>query len=622
MRDHRTDWLLNHAVYFIKVFLRPPTPDDPFMFDSEGNGLTGREALERGLVGDLGPDVDNNDWMEYEDVLPWRAVDQWIGQWVEKGEVTPSVAAVLRADYELATCGDAKRIAERVQMQRTPDDLANARSSREFKLEDIRDAVAEPLDALDAHRFSMVIDQFDPLDRVYQLAAWELVPRSKWPKWAGSPSYAQFAEYVDTRGAVEWFGAPNEDDSMLSPLGSICLKATTGLRKARPIVFDKAQLDVLPQLRDAEAWDYAMKLQLPFESCYLDFMSPDGKTTPECTVTWEFEDESRTHELTVALAGVLFTRAKDDIYLITPYQALYDKVTETCVLAPTGEVAVLQNDQTPLPPVRWPMKSTQQVGGGLYGISAFLTDREIPRSPAPADLAGRHTEDVIAEFGRPCWPIGVMPALDKRTVLDAAQISSSTERYVEATWDPRDVNEDVMKMERALCFTTAVGASYGLSAMYFIEALNVEVVDVPMHRRDRKRAEKRNWPIASTVRVHRTIRRSSSRSEGTGDGNRLTYQTQTAGHYNHVTKGSHVRCRKCGGEQGRNVEKDGVIVWQECAQCKATGGLDPELVKPCPRRDKRTGALTCPDGCRREWVPDHWRGPADAPAVPKLRKVA
>ena len=65
----------------------------------------------------------------------------------------------------------------------------------------------------------------------------------------------------------------------------------------------------------------------------------------------------------------------------------------------------------------------------------------------------------------------------------------------------------------------------------------------------------------------------------------------------------HVRCDDCEGI-GRSKLP---AVTLRCKRCGGTG-LDPEKVKPCTRRDEPTGQLTCPDGCRREWVPEHVRG--------------
>lgn len=486
---------------------------------------------------------------------------------------------------------------------------------------------AESVDpAIYAH--SMIVDTFDPMDRLAQLGV--PLPNTSWPKWAGSPSYAHFTRAIDKFAITEWFGTPTNKDSdaRLSPLGTVCVKASSALRSARPIVFDMAQLKALPHMQDEEAWDYAMTVKLPFDSIYFDFSTGEGsglKSEIELDFVKKGDPLEKIH---VEIAGVLFSkndRSAHDGYCITPLVGLKRYERDDVKFVPTGEINIAPGTMGDkgLPPVRWPYKTTNTIGGSIWGVNAFLLSREIPKPPPFIELAGYTTDEILARYDRPAWPIGVSPALDKRGVLEYAEprYNQQESRYVEYSFDPLNLTDQAMTAERALCLTTVVAASCGLAAMYFLEALNVEVVEAPLHRRDRKRAEKRGWPIASTVRVHRRVVRSDRSQSGSGEGGRLTYQTQTAGHYNHVRKGSHVRCRKCGGEGGRNVENDGVIAWQECRHCAATNGLDPDLVRPCIRRDVE-GALTCPDGCRREWVPDHWRGPVDAPAIPKLRKVA
>lgn len=121
--------------------------------------------------------------------------------------------------------------------------------------------------------------------------------------------------------------------------------------------------------------------------------------------------------------------------------------------------------------------------------------------------------------------------------------------------------------------------------LYFLEAANIEIVPLTLIKREQKRAEKRGWPIPLTVQVRR--RRGVSPAAPSGEHPDWTHQWEVMGHYKHVTKGPHVQ--------------------------------DLSKLKPCSRRDQF--GLTCPNGCRREWVPPHIKGPEHKPFVPKMREV-
>lgn len=66
-----------------------------------------------------------------------------------------------------------------------------------------------------------------------------------------------------------------------------------------------------------------------------------------------------------------------------------------------------------------------------------------------------------------------------------------------------------------------------------------------------------------------------------------SHRFERRGYTRHVTKGSHAKA---------------------------------DLIQPCYRRDAE-GNLTCPNGCRREWVPPTIVGDEELPFVPKTRVV-
>ncbi len=140
----------------------------------------------------------------------------------------------------------------------------------------------------------------------------------------------------------------------------------------------------------------------------------------------------------------------------------------------------------------------------------------------------------------------------------------------------------------------------------FLEAGHVHTLAEPVSRQVRRQAERKNQVIPLVVEIaRRSTRRGTGRHAGAQE---HSHQWEVAGGYHHVTRGPHVRCSACRGED------------LACGRCHGSG-RDPDLVRPCLRRDLATGELTCPDGCRREWVGPDIQGPPGAPLKPKVRHL-
>jgi hypothetical protein len=176
-------------------------------------------------------------------------------------------------------------------------------------------------------------------------------------------------------------------------------------------------------------------------------------------------------------------------------------------------------------------------------------------------------------------------------------------------------NSDVLDKEPLIAveYTRLIGlaAERVLGALYLLEAANVELVERPLERRDKKRQEKRGWKIPLVVRVDRPSRRTYDHSNGNGQPRNYSHQFEVIGHYNHVTRGFVAACTVCNGKQTKDLP---------CPRCHDTG-LDPDKVKPCTRIDVKTGEKTCPNGCRKIWISPYWKGPEDKPMVIKTRKI-
>lgn len=124
--------------------------------------------------------------------------------------------------------------------------------------------------------------------------------------------------------------------------------------------------------------------------------------------------------------------------------------------------------------------------------------------------------------------------------------------------------------------------------LYLLSAANVHVAEAPVSRQVRRQAERSGGKIASVVTVRRTQVRRPGPVSLTPSKRDYTHRFERRGHYRHVTRGPHFKA---------------------------------DHVAPCNRRDEH-GELTCPNGCRREFVPPHWVGDDHLPMVPKSRVVA
>lgn len=433
------------------------------------------------------------------------------------------------------------------------------------------------------------------------------------PTWAGTHSFAKAAAACRQGADVEWVTPARSTEELLSPAGLLYLKATTYMPRAHPIVVAPGQVDALPAMTHREAHDVAKVTHLPFPVVYFDFTDANG-ATPHGDIRFISDDDDAipidatlNHEMTANLVGALVWESDDE---------------EAKSLGAPGvegrRLMILPFHQTDDP--RGGAWQIETYGLVCIGGPALLDDCSIEVKGATR-VPVRGVASLLRDSDLTGWVIPAMPA---QLITEVAARETST---------------SMGAVELAMCS----GATWALSVavlqvMHFMGSVNVDVTPeaAPMHKREVKRANKRGWKIASTVTIRRRTAR--PRKDPTGASRDYAYQFERAAHENHVKRGPHVRCAPCRGEgqserwfaAGVEVggpglfEVEGTRVNAEverrtCEGCNGTG-LDPAKIKPCIRRDTE-GNLTCPDGCRREFVPSTVVGPADKPLMLKTRVV-
>lgn len=430
------------------------------------------------------------------------------------------------------------------------------------------------------------------------------------PRWAGTNSYDLVRRACVQGAQEEWVRSGGKTE--LSPAGLCYVKALEVFDVAHPIVIPPAQVDVLPPFEHTEAQEYARTMRLPFPVVYLDMMGPDGML-PGGELDMVRQDTGERMVLQLNIVGALLweqgerTGRGREIWCV-PFSTFdTDRPTVQRQVETTG--AVVATDE---------LIEDDQTVAGIPGVAAVCV-----RPWRQYDGAGHPVKNV---------PGYILPALPASAVVDIAQ-------------------ETIPKDQGAYELGLMCAAAFGLfrtavNALMFLDSVNVELTAAPVQPRVLKRAAKRKWKIntASTIAIRHTIRHGARPASGGRD-----YRTrfEVIGHYNHVTRGSHVRCGNCRGTgehvawrlpDGRDVDGPGVYgvagdlgpihtVYVDaverrevCSPCDGTG-VDQSKVKPCVRRDSRTGVLTCPHGCRREWVPLSVRGNPGAPLQVKTRTV-
>lgn len=322
------------------------------------------------------------------------------------------------------------------------------------------------------------------------------------------------------------------------------------LRTAHVLTMTSAQVSVLPSMDMADAQKFMQTTSLPFDPLFLDFTADEHLPRISRLIK---DNEGEEAILNVDFLGALIDSTVDgNVVFITPIfyytdRLLRSKWDDVINVNALGSVAI---NKSGVANYRFPYV--------FDSGNQFQDDIDMVTLVSPSATLAKHPE--IQDF------------------------------YHDIVWN---------------------ASRRVISALYFIEAANVEMVPLELTRRDKKRQEKRNWLIPLTVRVNRPSRRTHNHRNGNGEAREYSHQFEVIGHYRHVTKGSHVACIVCNGKTTEDLV---------CPRCNGTG-LDPDKVKPCERIDVKTGEKTCPNGCRREFCPSYVKGDPDKPLVIKTRLI-
>lgn len=413
-------------------------------------------------------------------------------------------------------------------------------------------------------------------------------------RWAGSPSW----ERAWQESLQGWrYEIRNDRWNAYGFTGALSAGA---FEKAHALAILPEQASVLPRMSVDELVDEAINARLPFDPLYIDFTDEDGNCLSfDITDQLPADTVERLHAIARERRGALDS---DRILGHCAGVMLWKEAGWGLRSSPGNE------EKTPLCGAVFTVDNANTLA--ITGL--WIT------SPEDRIAYGRFTDTRMPE----CQPLVSHSVAMYGNWGDADDESTRQrrERGEHACIIPalrQDEREEgapaaSRDMEAFKGVLTAAAMERAMAAIYLTQSANVELGETThIHKRDLKRAEKRGWPIALTVFVRVPRRRTQRASEGNGSARDYTHRFDRIGHYKHVQKGPHVRCRVC-------LNKDEKR--SSCERCHGTG-LDPALVKPCTRRDETTGDLTCPHGCRREWHEPSVVGPEDKPYVPKARRV-
>jgi hypothetical protein len=211
--------------------------------------------------------------------------------------------------------------------------------------------------------------------------------------------------------------------------------------------------------------------------------------------------------------------------------------------------------------------------------------------------------------------IGVDPAL-----IGLSDVPSSL--FLPAVFEPvGPAKEPVETLLKDFAIATAAQVELVVAVLYFLSVSGVEVVQSPVSPGQRRRArDAGEVRIPEFVRLRPTRVVRSPRPEAAAPASARSepdVRVIRPAFYRHFADNActhpHVRCDDCLGKK----ELEGA----PCQRCSATG-LDPDKLtrEPCLRVDGNRQP-TCPNGCRREYVPEKEIGPDDAPLLPRVYKA-
>lgn len=391
------------------------------------------------------------------------------------------------------------------------------------------------------------------------------------PNWAGIYGY---------KPALEYASACHDEiphrKGEAAPALILGARAYERLPQAHAITVPPEQVHALPTWGIPEALEYGEKLTLPFNPLYIDCSAPPGRN-------YEHMSQAR---LNVEID-----------------QQVFPSVTLDAISVGGGLLWQEDGILTVIP-----------FGSGVKVAGSWRHMVVGPVPPPPyASIGALWLADIEEKDDRPYW---VHHDEDRGWVVLKRLRTLMPGQHGALQCGLPDTKPETLKHIDAWSWLVLSQVSALLAVLYLMDS-EVELVPAPLPRAERREAERKNYriPLAIAVKRHH-VSGSPAVKHGSPSKIDWTHQWEVAGHYKHIAKATdpRVSCRDCKGKGNFDEGKT------PCERCNSTG-LDPEKVKPCVRRDSRTGVLTCPHGCRRIWTKPFWKGPEDKPMVPKLRVI-
>jgi hypothetical protein len=373
------------------------------------------------------------------------------------------------------------------------------------------------------------------------------------PRWAGSVSFdpvIEQARIIASGMSLHMGFSDNAARQLLSMTEASILDSCHVVR------VDPEQVAVLPEWEnDDEFIEFGLEAELPFETIYLDFEGPGGLAPPAGIDLYG-------NPVTIR-GALMFPRFEGGPLTVAPVGwAEGVEVNRQAIRWSPHETAgwfvfdrdVLRNENgKPMHITTGPL----MLEGTTTGGHAILVAADSCCLPAEPD------EDV--PVGADGWPGHAILPFSKRAAVAAAGVDTAV--------------NNIMWWSHLIWVLT----KKAMAALSIVEAEEVILVDAPMERRDRKRAEKRGWPIAQQVMIRPARRRADGERTVTGNEANYSHRFWVRGHYKHFPLGTRV------------------------------ADVRPDLVRPCPRTDLATNC----GFCRRIWTPPFIKGPDDKPLVLK-----
>ena len=421
------------------------------------------------------------------------------------------------------------------------------------------------------------------------------------PKWEGLHSFDK-AWDATVSLALEDEIIPGTN--IYSGRATIATRTARILARSMPINFGKAQLGAVLGLCRSDGVDpfeFLREHRAAFDLLFLDYS--DITASPSM-----IEDAKGAF---VELYGASYWRSTDDNVSIVPFGARMhvddqsrqivgqiDPDTEDQwplpLESPIGALMILEDSAVTTPKQAYVTYRAEDRNANDVEMQAVIPLRSLPDlvdrffddlgTAQFEDLRNAPADIVIAVGGQPALSMIFAEELVRleedlgRTPSEIGLTATEFETLPEAP--ARSILADavmVLKQSEAV-----------IDSLYFLDSHNVTIEDADVSRQVRRRAERSGGEIqiARVVRVGPTkIRRTPTKDKG-GTAN-YSHRFERRGYTRHVTKGSHAK---------------------------------PDLIQPCYRRDAE-GNLTCPNGCRREWVPPTIVGDEELPFVPKSRRL-